>query len=92
MKGVIGVRELRQRASACLRQVAAGRTLEVTSRGRPVALLVPMRRQSRRQLLVARGRLTPGAGDLLDLGPPLRAPRSVPAPSMRLRRARARER
>ena len=92
MKGTIGVRELRQRASACLRQVAAGRTLEVTSRGRAVALLVPLRRQSRRQLLATRGRLTPAAGDLLDLGPPLRAARGVPAPSIRLRRARARER
>lgn len=36
----IGIRELRQRASAILRRVAAGETFEVTDRGRPVALLV----------------------------------------------------
>ena len=39
----IGVRELRQRASEYLRHVEAGRTLEITARGRPVALLVPVR-------------------------------------------------
>jgi prevent-host-death family protein len=88
----IGIRELRQRASACLRVVASGRTLEVTSRGRPVALLVPLRRQGRRQELVTRGRLTPGSGDLLDLGAPLRPARGVASPTRRLRRARASER
>jgi prevent-host-death family protein len=38
----IGVRELRQHASRYLARVKAGETLEVTDRGRPVALLVPM--------------------------------------------------
>ena len=88
----IGVRELRQRATACLRQVEAGRTLEVTTRGRPVALLVPLRHAGCRQRLVARGRLVPGAGDLLDLGRPLPPARGVPLPSDLLRRARAAER
>ena len=37
----IGVRELRQRASEVLRRVEAGETVEVTDRGRPVALLTP---------------------------------------------------
>ena len=85
----IGVRELRQRASEYLAQVEAGRTLEVTSRGRPVALLVPVRHTGRRQRLVAHGRMVPGAGDLLDLGPPLSPVRGVPLPSDLLRRARA---
>jgi prevent-host-death family protein len=88
----IGVRELRQRASEYLRLVEAGRALEVTARGRAVALLVPMRRMGRRQLLVTTGRLMPGAGDLLDLGPPLPAARGVPLPSDQLGRARANER
>jgi prevent-host-death family protein len=35
----IGIRELRQRASDYLRRVEAGETIEVTDRGRPVALL-----------------------------------------------------
>ena len=37
----IGVRELRQNASAYLARVSLGESIEVTDRGRPVALLVP---------------------------------------------------
>ena len=91
MKG-IGVRELRQRASEYLRQVEAGRTLEVTAHGRPVALLVPVLRAGRRRRLVAHGRLVEAAGDLLDLGAPVRPAPGVPPPSVLLRRARAGER
>jgi prevent-host-death family protein len=40
----IGVRELRQNASRYLARVARGESLEVTDRGRPVALLVPVSR------------------------------------------------
>jgi prevent-host-death family protein len=40
--GSVGVRELRQRASELLRRVAAGETIEITDRGRPVALLAPL--------------------------------------------------
>ncbi len=39
----IGIRDLRQYASQHLRAVAAGETLTVTDRGRPVAQLVPAR-------------------------------------------------
>jgi prevent-host-death family protein len=88
----IGVRELRQRASECLREVEAGRTFEVTARGRPVALLIPVPQAGRRQRLVARGRIVAGVGDLLDLGPPLTPSPTVPLPSQILRRARADER
>ena len=38
----IGVRELRQHASRYLALVARGERIEVTDRGRPVALLVPV--------------------------------------------------
>jgi len=88
----IGVRELRQRASEYLRQVENGRTFEVTARGRLVALLVPVRETGHLERLVARGRIVPGAGDLLDLGPPLPAARGVRLPSVLLARARAGER
>ena len=37
----VGVRELRQRASELLRSVEAGETIEITDRGRPVAVLAP---------------------------------------------------
>lgn len=36
----VGVRELRRDASAILRRAAAGETIEVTDRGRPVAVIV----------------------------------------------------
>jgi prevent-host-death family protein len=39
----IGVRELRQHASRYLALVARGERIEVTDRGRPVAMLVPVR-------------------------------------------------
>ena len=38
----VGVRELRQRASELLRLVGEGETIEITDRGRPVALLGPL--------------------------------------------------
>jgi prevent-host-death family protein len=38
----VGIRELRQNLSVYLRRIAAGETLEVTERGRPVALLTPL--------------------------------------------------
>lgn len=37
----VGVRELRQNASAVLRDVKAGETVTVTEHGRPVARIVP---------------------------------------------------
>lgn len=36
-----GIRELRQRASELLRRVEQGETIEITDRGRPVAVLAP---------------------------------------------------
>lgn len=38
----VGVRELRQNLSVYLRRVKGGESLEVTERGRAVALLVPL--------------------------------------------------
>ena len=66
----IGVRELRQHASRYLARVATGETIEVTDRGRAVALLVPTR-QDRWQYLIASGQVVPAAieGDLVDEPP-----------------------
>lgn len=88
----IGVRELRQRASEYLRHVEAGRTVEITTRGRAVALLVPLRGTGHVERLVRRGRLIPSTADLLDLGPPLAPVAGKARPSAVLRRARSRER
>ena len=88
----IGVRELRQRASEYLRHVEAGRAMEITARGRPVALLVPLRGAGHIERLVRRGRVIPPTGDLLDLGPPLTPMANRPRPSTVLTRARSRER
>jgi prevent-host-death family protein len=65
----VGVRELRQNASAVLRRVAAGAVIEVTDRGRAVARIVPMHEASRLEQLVAEGRASAAAGDLLDVQP-----------------------
>jgi prevent-host-death family protein len=88
----IGIRELRQRASEYLRKVERGQVVEITARGRPVALLVPVRAASRLDRLVREGRVTPARGDLLKLGPPRRPKRGVPLPSALLAAARAHER
>lgn len=66
----IGVRELRQNASRYLRLVEAGETVQVTDRGRPVALLVPPPARGGYDHLVATGRVRQGNGNLLSLGPP----------------------
>lgn len=42
----VGVRELRQQASAVLRRVAAGESVVVTDRGRPIARLSPINSSS----------------------------------------------
>jgi prevent-host-death family protein len=70
-KRSVGVRELRQNLSVYLRRVVAGEVLEVTDRGRAVAVLAPSLQSSPGiERLVATGRALPPAGDLLDVGPP----------------------
>jgi prevent-host-death family protein len=65
----VGVRELRQNATAVLRRVAAGEVIEVTDRGRAVARIVPLHEASRLEQLVAEGRASGATGDLLDVKP-----------------------
>lgn len=66
----IGVRELRQHASRYLARVAGGESLEVTDRGRPVAMLVPVRGDLWLDLL-ASGRVSKPTedGDVVDEAP-----------------------
>jgi prevent-host-death family protein len=88
----VGIRELRQQASRFLREVERGETIEVTDRGRPVALLVPVPNDDRLDGLLASGRLVPAVGDVLELGEPLDPARGAPLPSEALAEARADER
>jgi prevent-host-death family protein len=88
----IGLRQLRQHASEYLRRVEAGQSVEITTRGRPVALLVPLRGANQHERLVREGRVIPPSGDLLALGVPLKPRRRLERPSVVLARARARER
>lgn len=61
----IGVRELRQHASRYLDRVKAGETVEVTERGRLIALLVPPAPgRDARDKMIAQGRLIPAVGSL----------------------------
>lgn len=62
----IGVRELRQHASRYLAIVAGGESIEVTDRGRPVAMLVPARTDAWDALLASNRILKPD-DDALDL-------------------------
>ena len=88
----VGVRALQQNAAGILRRVEAGERLEVTARGRTVAILVPVQHDDPLERLEAEGRLRRARGDLLDLGPPLRVPPGVESASQRLSRSRAHER
>ena len=87
----IGIRELRQQASKHLRDVERGETIEVTDRGRPVALLVPIPQLGTAERLIAEGRMTRGTGDALAFEP-LEPLHGVPLPSEVLRKMREDER
>jgi prevent-host-death family protein len=64
----VGVRELRQNLSVYLARVVRGETLEVTDRGRAVAVLAPIAHASSAlDRLRLAGRVIPATGDLLTL-------------------------
>jgi prevent-host-death family protein len=62
----VGIRELRQRASELLRQVERGESIEITDRGRPVAVLSPLPPGSPYQQMLVEGEIAP-ARDLGEL-------------------------
>ena len=89
------MRELKQNASAVLRRVKTGETIEVTDRGQPVALLVPIRSAGPLDQLLAQGRATPAMGDpreYLKAHPPVPLPPGSPTASEILAEMRADER
>lgn len=88
----VGIRELKQNASAVLARVKDGESVEVTERGRPVALIVPLPKGGVTERLIAEGKATAPKGNLSDLPPP-RAPKpGRPLPSEALAEMRADER
>jgi prevent-host-death family protein len=87
----VGIRELRQRASELLRLVERGETVEITDRGRPVALLTPLPGGSPLEQLRAAGELQLATASLAELPPPL-PPTIDERPSETLTRLRHDER
>ncbi len=83
----VGIRELRQRASELLRLVEQGETIEITDRGRRVALLTPFPEGSPLERLRAAGDVDEALGPIDELPPPL-PPRGDVAPSEVLTRLR----
>jgi len=88
----VGVRELRQRASELLRRVEAGETIEVTDRGRPVAILAPLPAGDALKRLRASGEVIPARGDIEDLPDPMPLEDGQELPSVILTRLRHDER
>lgn len=88
----VGVRELRQRASELLRRVADGETIQITDRGRPVALLAPLPEAEPLERMRASGEIVPAEGDLTDLPEPLEPDPGAELPSAVLARLRRDER
>lgn len=88
----VGVRELRQRASELLRRVAGGETIQITDRGRPVALLAPLPEADPLERMRASGEIVPAEGDLSDLPEPLDPEPGTELPSAVLSRLRRDER
>ena len=86
MLGRVGVRELRQNLSVYVERVVAGESLEVTDRGRAVAMLVPLRPGATIvDRLIAAGRAIPARQDLLAFKRP--AGKTPKALGVRLQRA-----
>ena len=88
----IGIRELRQKASEYLRRVEGGETIEVTDRGRPVALLTPIPAAPPLERLRAAGDVDAASGSMDDLPAPLSLAPGQEAPSAILARMRSDER
>ncbi len=70
----IGIRSLKQNASAVVAEAAAGEVVTVTLRGRPVAKMTAIA-SSRLEELVASGRARPARRSIAELPEPQAGPR-----------------
>ena len=75
----VGIRELRQQASAVLRRVVGGETIDVTDHGHPIARIVPLRPGIIDQMVLD-GRATEARGDLMDLADQMGLPADASGP------------
>lgn len=74
----VGIRELRDGLSRHLAEVRAGGTITITDHGKPIARIVPVKRPSRLQELIAEGRITPaGRRERLPLPEPIKTAGTV---------------
>ena len=71
--GSVGIRELKQNASKVVARAAAGETVTITERGRPVAQLTPLP-TSRLDELIAAGLVIPATRGPHDLPEPVVVP------------------
>jgi len=70
----VGIRALKQNASAVVANAAAGETVTITDRGRPVAQLTAIP-SSRLDGLIAAGRARPARRRISDLSAPTGGPK-----------------
>ena len=84
MEDEVGIRALKQNASAVVARAAAGEIITITDRGRPVARLTPMP-TSRLREMIASGLARPAKRSILDL------PERRPGPSLSAEIIRERE-
>jgi prevent-host-death family protein len=83
MSAAVGIRALKQNASSVVADAAAGATITITARGRPVAQLTPIP-TSRLRALVAGGNARPALHDITLLAAPAAGPNlSVELAAMR---------
>lgn len=75
----VGIRELKQNASAVIARARTGEPLTVTDRGHPVALITGLRPTALEQMEHA-GLVTPASGAIQDLEPPI--PQDWDGPSL----------
>lgn len=69
----VGIRALKQNASAVVAEAAAGETITITDRGRPVAQITPLP-ESRIDALVKAGRARKARRNISELPPPKPGP------------------
>jgi len=87
----VGIRALKQNASAVVADAASGEIVTITDRGRAVAQLIPLP-ASRVEALIAAGRARPPKRSLADLGAVPKRKRGQPSLSSVLTEMRDEER